>query len=245
MEVTLTGNSLQTRPGDRVETSVEIYNDEAAPISYNISLEGLARSWYEISTVSASLYPGDSTWSTVSITPPRDSSSTAMTYAFRVIVSPLASPAAARRISGKLVLEPFHSSSAELAHVTSDRRNSAYVLKIQNDGNIALPVQLSGQDPVGLLNYHFDREAATIGPGESIEIGLTVTPKGRPLLGHPRACNFLVKAINSLAGAMPELLMDSVTIHPRVPIWIFLLFLIVMATAAITVGVTVVAESYW
>ena len=227
-----------------METSVEIYNNERSPDTYNIDLEGLERSWWEISTVSASLYPGDSCRSTVSINPPRDSSSVAGTYAFRVIVRSQSSVGTPKGRSGYLTLEPFHSFSAELRPVSSNRRVNSFALKIRNDGNISLPIKLSGRAPQDSLLFRFEPESPTIGPGESVEVGLTVAPKRRPLLGTPRARDFLVKTVAPLPGAVPDLTLDSATVHPHVPVWVFWLLLLVVATVAVAAGVTVIAESY-
>lgn len=244
MNVTLTNSLLRTGPGDQVETSVEIFNDSASPETYGVSVEGIDRAWYEISVVSATLYPGDTIRSVISILPPRASSATAMTYNFRVIVAPQSSPAAARRAPVQLVLEPFHSLGSELVQVSSDRRASNYTLKLSNYGNITLPAQLSGHDPQERIDFRFRPESPTIEPGGSVEVGLTVSPKQRPLLGRPGGHDFLVKTTVPLPGAVPQLLADTAIIYPRIPLWIFWAILLVAATVAVAVGATVVAETY-
>ena len=244
MEVNLSERSLRTNPGDTVETSVEIYNNGAGPDTYTVNLEGLAPSWYELSTVSASLFPGDSSSSALSILPPRNSSSMARTYSFQVVVSSQLAPAGVARQSGYLTLEPFHSFGAELTLVTERKNSSSYLLKLRNDSNIPLTAQLSGRDPRSSLVFRFDQAELTIGPGEIQEIGLTVAPRRRPLLGSPKERNFLVKATIPLPGAVPALMLGAANIYPWIPLWVFWLFLLVIAIVAVVAGVVVVAESY-
>ncbi len=244
MEITLSSSSLRTRPGDRVETAVQIYNDHTAQDTYSINLEGLDQSWWDISIVSTSLYPGDSCVSTISMNPPRHSSSAAGTYDFSVIVSPQSSPIPAERLSGHLNLEPYHSLSVNVMPVDSNRRGSTYRLNLCNEGNTPLQILLSGRDPRDGLVFRFEQESPTVGPGKSLEVGLTVTPKRRSILGRPRVQEFLVKTISLLPGSVPDLALVSITVHPHIPVWIFWVALLVMGAVAVATGVAVIAESY-
>ena len=240
MEVNLSERSLRTDPGDPVKTSVEIYNDGPGPDTYTVTLEGLAPSWYELSTVCASLFPGDSASSALSILPPRDSCSMARTYSFRVVVSPQLSPARAARQSGYLTLEHFYSFDADFTLVTESKNSSSYLLKLRNESNVPLTAQLSGRDPRSSLVFHFDQAELTIGPGETQETGFMVAPRRRPLLGTPRERDFLVKATTPLPGTVPELMLGAANIYPWIPLWIFWLLLLFMAIVAIVTGVVVV-----
>lgn len=244
MIITLSHSSLRTRPGDQVVTSVEIYNDGPTADTFSIGLEGLEQSWCRISIVSAYLHPGDSFRSLVSICPPWGSSSEAGVYALEVIVRPQSSPSVVVRKVVQLTVESLPALSAQLMPVDANRRTSNYRLTMRNDGNIELPVQLSGYDLQGCFDFQFEEEQPVIGPGGESETKLILAFKRRPLVGWPRRSSFLVKTAVPLAGAVPALLVDEATIYPYIPAWIFWAILLVMAIVAVAVGLTVVAESY-
>ena len=113
MEVILAARHLRLNPGEKVETSVKVYNDSKIVDVYSIEVDGLDDSWYDLSLNSASLFPGDSFSSILSIDLPRASSSTARTYLFTIKVTSRQDPAGESSLAGEVEVEPFCSFTAE------------------------------------------------------------------------------------------------------------------------------------
>ena len=228
--------SLRANPGDQVDALIEVRNDGDAPDVFSVRVEGLEPSWYELSTCSVSLFPGDSFHSTLSVRPPRDSSAAAKTYTFRVVVSPqsLVSDSSAEAVF--LTVEAFHSLAVQLECSSETRRRSSYVLKVRNESNIPLDVHLSGRDPRNSLLFQFNEEQTKMAPGEASEIGLVVAPRKRPLFGAPTERSFLLKSLVQVAQAAPQLTLGSLKVHPWIPVSIWWLLLMLLAIVTVAAG---------
>lgn len=243
MLVNVVERSLRTNPGDQVDALIEVRNDGDAPDVFSFKMEGLEPSWYEFSTCCVSLFPGDLFRSTLSVSPPRDSSAAAKTYTCQLVVSPQSSVSDLTARAVYLTVEPFHSFAVQLDSVSETRRHSAYVLRVRNQSNIPLHIHLHCRDPQDSLLFQFSEEQTTAAPGETKEIDLLVRPRRRPVFGSPRECPFLLKGLVHSIQAPPELTPGSLNVHPWIPvsIWWLLLMLLALVTVAAGTGATL----YW
>ena len=237
MQLNLSERSLRVSPGDRWNALNDICNDGDAPDTFSIELEGLEPTWYELSTCSVSLFPGDSFRSRLSVHPPRDSSAAAKTYTFYVVVSTQSLASELSKRSVYLTLQPFYFFGAQLTGVNETRRFSTCLLRIRNDSNVPLAIQLSGQDPKRSSSFQFDQDETIIGSGETREVGITVRPKRRPLFGSPKAHQFLLKSIVRLPQTTPELTLGSLNVHAWIPVSIWWLLLLLLAIGTVTGGI--------
>lgn len=228
--------SLRTSPGDQADALIEIRNDGDSPDIFSVRVEGLEPSWYELTTCSVSLFPGDTFHSTLSVRPPRDSSAAAKTYTSRVVVSPQSLVSNLSKQAVFLTVEAFCSLSVQLERNSETRRHSAYVLKVRNKSNIPVEVHLSGRDPKNGLLFQLKEELKKVAPGETREIDLIVRPRRRPLFGSPTERPFLLKSLVQLAQATPELTLGLLNVHPWIPVSIWWLLLMLLAVVAVVVG---------
>ena len=235
--------SLRANPGDQVDALIEIRNDGDAPDIFSVKVEGLEPSWYELSTCSVSLFPGDSFHSTLSVGPPRDSSAAARTYTCRVVVSPQSSVSDSSMQAVFLTVEAFHSLAVRLECSSETRRRSAYVLKVRNESNIPLDVHLTGSDLRNGLFFQFKEEKTRVAPGETKEIDLVVTPRKRPLFGSPTERPFILKSLVQVAQTTPQLTLGSLKVHPWIPVSIW--WLLLMLLAVVTVAAGTGAALFW
>ncbi|MDA1128143.1 MAG: hypothetical protein O2913_05525 [Chloroflexi bacterium] len=185
--VGLTQESVQVAPGESTEIGITVRNDSNVVDVLSIEIEGLDPSWFRLSVAQSSLFPGDQTSGTLTLTPPKTSDSVARTYPFTVKTTSQKDPTQSTVLTVNLQIQPFHSFEMSLHPQKATGATGAYKLNIKNTGNADLNISLEGQDPEDLCSFTFDPQRPRVTPGQEIEVAVLVVPGKRPFKGRARA----------------------------------------------------------
>ena len=82
--VTITQENVQVIPGESATIGITVRNDSNVVDVLYIEVEGLDPSWYQLSVVQSSLFPGDQASGTLMLTPPKTSDAVSRNYPFTV-----------------------------------------------------------------------------------------------------------------------------------------------------------------
>ena len=106
--VTLELESLRAGPGEEIVTSVIVQNAGRVVDGYSITLVGLDTGWYQLSTSSVSLFPGDSAPVGLTIRIPAGTEAVAGPYEFSVSVVSGVSASEETTVVGSLEVTPSY-----------------------------------------------------------------------------------------------------------------------------------------
>ena len=187
--VTLAPDQLQVEPGQEIEAVIEIRNVSHILDIYTIEVSGLDHEWYQLSERSFSVFPGESIACTFTITPPAGNEATAKSYGLTAKVTSANFPTEEAHVSGNLRVEPLYSFFHELHPAKVTGVEGFYTNTITNTGNAEMVFHFLGEDPEGFCQFNFDPNPATVPPREELDVGITVKPTKRHLIGRPKSYN--------------------------------------------------------
>lgn len=216
-ELALAEKNLRVVPGDRVRTVVTVRNDSDIVDVFTLEVHGLERSWYEFSTVSAALFPGDNLASTLIFAPPKNSAATAKSYPFDVKARSRQNPVQVITGRGTLNVGPFYSFESDVNQESVIDASAKYTVGIGNNSNVPLTFALKAEEPGDSLRLSLDAESVTVLSGARGEVGLVVDLIHRPLSGDPRRHDFTVTVSPDNDGAVPEVIAAQMDVRPWIP----------------------------
>ena len=184
--VSITQESVRVVPGESATIGISVKNGSNVVDVLYITVEGLDPSWYQLSVVQSSIFPGDQTTGTLTITPPKTSDAVARSYAITVKSTSQKDPNQSTSLALDLHVNPSHSFEMSLLPQKVTGATCSYKLTIQNTSNTDLNIALTGQDPENLCRFTFDPQRPRVSPGEEFEVAVHVEPEKRPFRGRAR-----------------------------------------------------------
>ncbi len=192
IELSLTPTSFPVEPGGAaVEAALLVRNAGSVVDQFLLRVEGLDPSWYTLSPMSVSLFPGDQVAAQLVLRAPDNA--TGGRYEFQVI-------AVSRDDSGESAVveataEVAGAGGIELALVprrVTARRRATYRLSSRNPGNVDRRVRLVASDPGGELAFRFNPDEFVVPAGREASATLDVWPRRGSLVGPPSEHDYRV-----------------------------------------------------
>jgi len=174
-------NGIQVGAGESAETSITIKNQSQIVDQFAVKVEGIDPSWWNLSTVSVSLFPGDQDEVKLAFRPPKEAESRAGTYPFHVKVISQANTQDFTTSEGYLVLKGFVDWEVEMSPTKVTGKSGTYHIKLKNAGNSDANITFDTRDPEEALLFQFDKPEVIVPAGGSAQVNLNVKPKkGEP-----------------------------------------------------------------
>lgn len=208
---------VRATPGTRTALNVELFNEGMTVDHFRLSVEGLPASWHSIPQETVQLLPGASGRLSVALHPPRTSSATAGGHPFDIVVQGTAAPRDRAVVRSQLELEPFQEFGLDLQPSHLQDGATARLL-LTNQGNSALALTLGGRDPAEAIVFSSPQREAQLGPGQQVEIPVSVSARKRPLFGTRQQLPFTVQATTAAGDVRTA--QGQLAVAPRLPMWL-------------------------
>ncbi|MFD7072300.1 hydrolytic protein [Streptomyces sp. NPDC059913] len=197
--------TLTVSPGAEATTTLTVRNDGDIVEAYTLEVVGDCAAWSTVEPARVSLYPGTSEVVTVRLTPPRSHEVRAGEIPLGVRVLPAERPESVAVPEATVVVEPFHELRADL----DPRRRSGWLgarfrTAVQNRGNTAVDVALTGRQEGEELKLAFTPAEQRLEPGESAEVGLKVRTRKLIWFGKPVAWPFEIEVAEPVQDGAAE-----------------------------------------
>jgi len=137
-------NSLRILPGNYAEATIEVQNTGEVVDVLSVAIHGLDPAWIQLSTISFSLYPGDSGTSVLKVCVPRTAASLAKSYMVTVETKSRNYPSCSQEAVFVLDVDPFHSVEACVREETLESGRSTYLIDVENQGNSPVTYGFAG-----------------------------------------------------------------------------------------------------
>jgi hypothetical protein len=174
-------NGLQVGAGESAETSITIKNQSQIVDQFAVKIEGIDPSWWNLSTVSVSLFPGDQDDVKLTFRPPKEAESRAGSYPFQVKVISQANTQDFTIAEGYMMLKGFVDWEVEMSPTRVTGKSGTFHIKLKNAGNSDVNVNFDTKDPEEALVFQFDKPAINVPAGGTAQVNLNVKPKkGEP-----------------------------------------------------------------
>ncbi len=198
---------ILTEVGDREQTvmveqiaayQMTIVNGGDIVAMFQVSVEGVPAEWVEITPPAVNLNEGQRAAVTVTVRPPRHSTSRAGPHYLALVVTSPNYPGRYSQRGVVLNIEPYH--EFMMGELSPKRQSISWFTKsgkariaITNRGNGNAPFRIAGEDDERGCSFEFDvpgepvglaRQAdLTISPNETVYIPIEITPNKRRLIG--------------------------------------------------------------
>ncbi|MGW1845339.1 COG1470 family protein [Streptomyces sp. NPDC001966] len=229
--------TVTVSPGTEATTTLTVRNDGDIVEAYTLEVVGDCAAWSTVEPARVSLYPGTSEVVTVRLAPPRSHEVRAGEIPLGVRVLPAEHPESVAVPEATVVVGPFHELRAEL----DPRRRSGWLgarfrAAVQNRGNTAVDVALTGKQAGEELRLAFTEGQRRLEPGESAEVGLRVRARKLIWFGQPVAWPFEVEAAETTEGetggeqpGRSETLPGEFSQLPVLPRWLLIVLAALLA----------------
>ncbi|HEX9989376.1 MAG TPA: hypothetical protein VGE45_12985 [Chloroflexia bacterium] len=146
-----------------------------------IEVQGIDSSWYTLDGKNVRLWPKQVTEVPVKFHLPKEGVIAAGQHRFTVGVEQNNKPE--NTVEGVITIEPYMDLNATLEPQRITGLQGTYKLRLDNNGNYTVQLELSGRDRDGLLSYGFESVKPAIKAGESVIVPVTIKP-GQPDLAE-------------------------------------------------------------
>ena len=217
IRVAITQESVQVIPGESATIGITVQNASNVVDVLYIAVEGLDPSWYQLSVVQSSLFPGDQASGTLTLAPPKTSDAVAGNYPFTVKTTSQKDSTQATSLAVGLEVQPFHSFEMDLHPQKVTGARGSYQLSIKNTGNADLNIDLEGRDPEDLCRFTFDPQRPRVSPGQAFEVAVQVEPGKRPFRGRPKGYRLTLTGTPDPGTAEPTSVLAELDATARLP----------------------------
>lgn len=163
--VSLQQTTFSVDPGSSVSTEMRIRNNGSVVDQFSFQPLGDAAPWITVTPPMVRLFPDTDAVVTITIAPPRNSSSRAGIATWAVKAVPQEDPAGATVTEGTVDVGAFVEIGAELQPVTGrGRLTGRFDLAIDNRGNVMVPVHVNGTDSEQALGFEISHRRSTPNP---------------------------------------------------------------------------------
>ena len=191
--VSLQQTALAVQPGESVSTELRVRNTGDVVDQFSFQPLGDAAPWITVEPPTVRLFPETDALVTVTIAPPRDSSSKPGIATWAVKAVPKEDPVGAAVGEGTVDVGSFVELAAELQPGTGRARfTGKFETAIDNRGNLAVPVRINGNDTEHALEFDIKPPQIDSQPGSAHFAKISVKPVRRMWRGQPKAHPFQI-----------------------------------------------------
>ena len=226
-------------------TQLTVVNGGDIVANFVIQVQGVDPAWVTISPPQLNLFEGERAAVSISITPPRETSSLAGTHYISVVTSSPNYPGRACALTGVLVINPYADYSVgELSPrqqtVTWRRQTGQATIPIANLGNAEASFRLDGEDDERACRFEFlvpGEAAGLVGHAElrlpvdgSSLVPIRITPHKRRFFGvgkHSIMYTITTTPLNGLQT--PRAVLAQVQHAPLIGPWLVALVVLLLA----------------
>lgn len=195
IRVVLSAPSAVLQPGEKTEVTLTIQNFSEIVDRYRITVEGVDPGWVSLSRSEISLFPKDQDQVRLTIQPPATAEARAGTYDLRIQVTSQENPAERTTEAFTLTIGAQTTLDVSLhPQKQSGLTAGVYTVRLVNNGNTDLTVQLAASDPEDACQYTFNPPRVVLPAGQEGSAQLLVQPKAAPVGKLARTCTFAVTA---------------------------------------------------
>lgn len=215
----LSAAAIRVECGSEATCQVTVANTGTVVDEFAFTVLGESAAWATVEPASLSLFPDAEGEVTVTFRPPRDANTPVGQLPFAVRVASKEDPRGSVVEEGTLDVSAFVDCSAEIVpHTSRGRQTGRHEVAIDNRGNAAVEVALSGTDPNDDLTFRFSATSVTAAPGTASFSRFRVTSRGLLWRGTPATLPFAVTV--TPAGQQPIRLDASFQQQPMIPAWL-------------------------
>jgi hypothetical protein len=215
----LANTELTVDPGSEVILEVLVHNSGPQVDEFTFEVLGDAASWTDIGPPSLRLFPGQEQVAQVIFRPPRSAQALARIYPFAIRVLSKEDPAGSTVEEGRLKVNGFQDTAAELLPRTSrGSRVGRHRVAIDNRGNTPVSAELAAADQANAATFEIQPRAVAAQAGTATFARLRVKPRKRFWRGAPKTLAFEVSVRPK--GQTPILLQGSMVQQPLLPGWL-------------------------
>lgn len=227
--------NLDVAPGSSANLQVELFNRGMTVDHFTISIEGLPSDWVSIPQDSLQLMPGVNGTLSANIHPPLNSSSTAGSRRFSLVVRSTGGDTAS--VAGQVMVQGYEQFSIDMRPKEVPNEGTCRVL-IQNEGNTESEYRITGRDPGEMIRFGQQGGRLRLGPGQREVVDLMLSAKQRPFVGRRKTMPF--ELIVSTREGQRQSISGQLVVSPVLPPWFIplmgLLLLILCLSAAGLLG---------
>jgi uncharacterized membrane protein len=144
--------------GEPLLVTVTVENRSRLVDHYQLQLEGLEPSWYDLPPTPVELLPGERAIVRLSFHPPRTTEAQAGSYSFSVKATSLSNPLESSSLEAAMEVLPFGASSLEMTPQHLQGGQGTVQLTIHNRSNAPALLELQATDLEEGLEYRFSIE---------------------------------------------------------------------------------------
>lgn len=204
-------------PGEEAEFHIEVANRGPVADRVTIDVEGLPEGWVQAPMEFIPIPAGQTVPLTITLRPPRHSTTPAGRQRFRLRLRSQQYPDAAPTVSASLMLGALESFEAGL-DPQQLRLPGLLQVHVRNTGNAAAIFSIVGQDPENKLRFHGEQGRVRLEPQQRATIELELEARDQRPFSATEAYPFAIE-ITSRSGAR-QLLSAEADIPPLIPAWI-------------------------
>lgn len=142
-------------------------------------------------------------------------------YGFSVRAVPQAAPIGAKTVSDRF--ECRHRSISFDVQLSPEKRTTrdqgGFLIRLENRAETGVTLDLSAADAEGACELTLGSQCVELGPGESGEVSLRVTPGRRPPRGETVRCDFNTEAVPDRAQHLAKSVSGALEVSRRKARW--------------------------
>ncbi|HYF62713.1 MAG TPA: FHA domain-containing protein, partial [Herpetosiphonaceae bacterium] len=194
--LSLTPSRLSLDAGETASAAISFVNHSSVLERVNLAVEGLPSEWVSLGEQDVPIFPGARGEVKLTLAPPRDPSSLAGRYPFRIVLRSEHDPEHMLSVEGTLTIRAFtHFSLGVFPRHQTGQRQGVYQVELANHGNSYQPFDLHCFDEHDAFEPPFTARTVWVKPGQAQQIAIRLRLKTwRWWFGKRRGYNFLVSA---------------------------------------------------
>ncbi len=229
--VVMETTQLAVAPGERAVTSLMLLNQGPVVDHFRVGVEGIPADWVDLPPI-VQLMPGQQQEVSLTLHPPRASTSQAGRYSLTIKVFSRDVPSQFVEVKGSLTLSPFSQFQSSL-HPQKVNAGKPARITIQNDGNYPETYAIVGSDRANELQFTPPRAEIRVEQGLSGSAEISAKPIKRALIGGAKTLPFAVQVAPSQGS--PQQHAGELVSRAIIPTWVppLLIALLLIACAVV------------
>ncbi|HEX2295438.1 MAG TPA: PASTA domain-containing protein [Actinomycetota bacterium] len=226
--------AVDVEPGNRVDLDFRVHNNGTVVDRVAIAFAGEAAGWAKASPKVLNVYPGDTATGTITLAPPRASSTHAGKMRLDVRARSTEDPSVEATSTVVVKVKPFHEITGRLVPRAVKGRRARHVLTLQNVGNGSVePAVRVADDDNGLVSS-VDPAYVPLQPGRAQNVSVRVRPRKRNWIGSARTFRYSV--VGEERDAAPVAFDATLEQRPLLPGWAVRVAAIVLPLLAVVLA---------
>lgn len=234
--VVMETTQLAVAPGERAVTSLMLLNQGPIVDHFRVGVEGIPADWVDLPPI-VQLMPGQQQEVSLTLHPPRASTSQAGRYGLTIKVFSRDVPSQFVEVKGSLTLSHFSQFQSSL-HPQKVNAGKPARITVQNDGNYPETYTIVGSDRANELQFTPPRAEIRVEQGLVGSAEISAKPIKRALIGGAKTLPFAVQVTPSQGS--PQQHAGELVTRAIIPTWVppllIALLLIVCAVVAMVLN---------